>query len=110
MSKSYEPKSYEPKSYCRKMDVDYERPVLKHIVFRKWTEKLVEKKLRNVKVNRERSSKYYGPPELSSVTVPPLFLSFWPPSVDDLIRCQSALPPIFEGSVKDEYLWWLKKV
>ena len=87
-----------PRSY--KME-----PVLKCFIQPKWA----DKKCRNIEINRERSKKYYGP-ELSSVTVPPLFIRFWPPSVDDLIRCQTAMPPIFEGTVKDEYLWWLKKV
>ena len=58
--------------------------------------------------NRKRSSKYYGPPNLAIVIIPELFMLFCPPSVDDLIRCVDAEPPILECCVKDEFLWWLK--
>jgi len=91
--------------------MDYvERTVLKCFILPKWAEKNADKKSRTIEIHRERSKKYYGPPDLSSVTVPPLFIRFWPPSIDDLIISQNAMPPIFEGNLKDEYLWWLKKV
>jgi hypothetical protein len=98
----------------RKADVieyGYEsRPVFKQVVHHKWSAKIVEKKHRKLSLNRERTSKYYGDPDLSLITVPHLFLAFWPPTFDDLIKCQSSMPPIFEGCLKDEFLWWLKKL
>ena len=95
----------------RKADFDYERrPIFKRVVHLKWSEKLVEKKHRNLHLNRERSTKYYDDNDFSLVTVPHLFLAFWPPTFDDIIKCQSSMPPIFEGCLKDEFLWWLKKL
>ena len=98
----------------RKFDVaEYgfeRRPVLKRVAHQKWSEKIVQKKHRKIVLNRERTNKYYDIPVFASVVVPHLFLPYWPPSVSDIITCQSAFPPILEGCVKDEFMWWLKKL
>jgi len=96
----------------RKADIEsgYERPqrIVKHHKNNKWEDKHFAKKQRKYDIIKSRAAKYVDTPDFKHVVVPALFSSFWPPSFEDLVRCRCVLPPIFEGTVKDEFLWWLK--
>lgn len=74
----------------------------------KWNDKHNAKMVRKNDINFARKNKYADTPDFKFVVVPELFISFWPPSFEDLVRCRYVMPPIFEGNVKDEFLWWLK--
>ena len=84
------------------------RPRIKHQKLNKWNGKLSAKMTRKNDIHFARKNKYNDTHEFKFVVVPELFISFWPPSFEDLVQCRYVMPPIFEGTVKDEFLWWLK--
>ena len=96
----------------RKNDIEtsYERPqrIVKHHKNNKWQDNHFAKKQRKHDIVNSRMTKYADRTEFKHIVVPELFNSFWPPSFEDLVRCKIVMPPIFEGSLKDEFLWWLK--
>jgi len=96
----------------RKNDIEssYERPqrIVKHHKNNKWQDKHIAKKQRKHDIVNSRMTKYAEKNDFKHIVIPQLFRSFWPPSFDDLVRCKIVMPPIFECTVKDEFLWWLK--